>query len=83
MKSIVSSPKQMTKPMDNDGQEDTMTAEFSGERKEGNASGWDPYILSIFSRKKKAYPEERRRKPRTREANRRRALLLAKARRAK
>ena len=46
-----------------------------------DASGWDPYILSIFSRQKQAYPEERRRRPRTKEANRRRALLIARSRR--
>ena len=69
--------------MNNDTHEDTLdrSAETPGE--DAGGSGWDPYILSIFSRKKKPFPEERRRKPRTREASRRRALLLAKARRGK
>ena len=45
--------------------------------------GWDPYIFSIFSKRKKSHPIERRRFPRTLDASRRRALLLAKARRRK
>lgn len=50
---------------------------------ETGAAGWDPYIFSILSNRKKPYPEERRSKPRTLDASRRRALLLAKGRRHK
>ena len=50
---------------------------------DSGSAGWDPYIFSIFSKRKKPYPEERRLKPRTLDASRRRALLLAKARRRK
>jgi len=50
---------------------------------DSGSTGWDPYIFSIFARKKKAYPEERRLKPRTLDASRRRALLLAKSHRQK
>ena len=50
---------------------------------DSGSTGWDPYIFSIFAGKKKPYPEERRLKPRTLDASRRRALLLAKSRRQK
>ncbi|MAF82814.1 MAG: hypothetical protein QGH93_02015 [Gammaproteobacteria bacterium] len=46
-------------------------------------TGWDPYIFSIFANRKNPHPEERRCKPRTRDASRRRALLLAQSRRQK
>lgn len=50
---------------------------------EPKKAGWDPYIFSIFKKAEQPYPEERRRKPRTRDASRRRAKLLAQARRGK
>jgi hypothetical protein len=50
---------------------------------DSSSTGWDPYILSIFSKWKKPVFEERRLKPRTLDASRRRALLLAKGRRRK
>lgn len=69
--------------MTHETQQDTVARSTETQGEDAGGSGWDPYILSIFSRKKKSFQEERRRKPRTREANRRRALLLAKARRSK
>lgn len=50
---------------------------------DSGSTGWDPYIFSIFANRKKSYPDERRSKPRTRDASRRRALLLAQGRRKK
>ncbi len=50
---------------------------------DSRSSGWDPYIFSIFASRKKPYAKERRLKPRTLDASRRRALLLAKNRRQK
>ena len=50
---------------------------------DSSSTGWDPYIFSIFSKWKKPDPVERRLKPRTLDAARRRALLLAKSRRRK
>jgi len=47
------------------------------------STGWDPYIFSIFADRIKTHPEERRSKPRTRTASRRRAMLLAQSRRQK
>lgn len=48
---------------------------------DSGSTGWDPYIFSIFAGRKKPVAAERRLKPRTLDASRRRALLLAKARR--
>jgi hypothetical protein len=66
-----------------DNKDDTNVIDFSPEKKDDDSgsSGWDPYIFSIFSKRKKPHPVERRLKPRTLDASRRRALLLAKARR--
>ncbi|MDH3977063.1 MAG: hypothetical protein OEU86_01005 [Gammaproteobacteria bacterium] len=50
---------------------------------ESKKTGWDPYIFSMFKKSEQPYPEERRRKPRSRDASRRRALLLAQGRRGK
>ena len=50
---------------------------------DSGSTGWDPYIFSIFANRKKLFAEERRLKPRTLDASRRRALLLAKGRRQK
>jgi hypothetical protein len=68
-----------------DNKDDTNVIDFSPETKDDDSgsSGWDPYIFSIFSKRKKPHPAERRLKPRTLDASRRRALLLAKARRRK
>jgi hypothetical protein len=64
---------------------DTNVIDLKPEAKDDDSgsSGWDPYIFSIFSKRKKPPPVERRLKPRTPDASRRRALLLAKARRQK
>jgi hypothetical protein len=64
---------------------DTIVIDFKPEAQDDDSgsSGWDPYIFSIFSKRKKPHPVERRLKPRTLDASRRRALLLAKARRKK
>jgi hypothetical protein len=66
-----------------DDNSDTNIIDFRPEAKDDDSgsSGWDPYIFSIFSKRKKPHPVERRLKPRTLDASRRRALLLAKARR--
>jgi hypothetical protein len=66
-----------------DNKDDTKLIYFSPQKKYDDTgySGWDPYIFSIFSKRKKPHPVERRLKPRTLDASRRRALLLAKARR--
>jgi hypothetical protein len=66
-----------------DNNDDTNVIDFRPETKDDDSgsSGWDPYIFSIFSKRKKPHPVERRLKPRTLDASRRRALLLAKARR--
>lgn len=47
----------------------------------GDDAGWDPYIFSIVAERHRPYAEDRRRKPRTLDAARRRALLIAKGRR--
>ncbi len=44
-------------------------------------AGWDPYVFSIISNRKNSYKEDRRSKPRSVAATRRRALLIAKAKR--
>ena len=67
--------------MNDDIQDDSADPALQTQDADPDASGWDPYILSIFSRKKQAFPEERRRRPRTNEANRRRAQLVARSRR--
>jgi len=69
--------------MDNDTDTDIIEVRPNAKDEDSNSSGWDPYIFSIFAGRKKSYPEERRRKPRTRDALRRRALLIAKGRRQK
>jgi len=69
--------------MDNNSDTDVTDFRPGAKDDESGSSGWDPYIFSIFSKRKKPYPEERRRKPRTLDASRRRALLLAKGRRQK
>jgi hypothetical protein len=69
--------------MGNDRHADVIEFPLDAKDDDPGSSGWDPYIFSIFSRWKKPYPEERRLKPRTLDAARRRALLLAKGRRRK
>lgn len=49
--------------------------------KQGDDTGWDPYIFSIVANRHRPFAEDRRQKPRTLDAARRRALLLAKGRR--
>jgi len=70
--------------MDNSSDTDIIDFRPDVEDDESDSSGRDSYIFSIFSifsKQKKPHPVERRRKPRTPDASRRRALLLAKARR--
>jgi len=69
--------------MDNDTDADIIELRPDVKDEGSNSSGWDPYIFSIFANRKKSHPEERRRKPRTRDALRRRALLIAMGRRRK
>lgn len=69
--------------MDNDKRADVIEIRPDAKNDDSGSTGWDPYIFSIFANRKKPHPEERRRKPRTRDASRRRALLLAKGRRRK
>lgn len=63
--------------------DDTIELHADTTAMEPKKSGWDPYIFSMFKKADQPYPEERRRKPRTRDASRRRALLLAQSRRGK
>lgn len=67
--------------MDNDKNADIIELRPETDNDDPGSAGWDPYIFSIFANRNKPHPEERRCKPRTRDASRRRALLLAKGRR--
>jgi len=69
--------------MDNAGNADLIETRPDVQDDDSASTGWDPYIFSIFSKWKKQPFEERRLKPRTLDASRRRALLLAKGRRRK
>jgi len=67
--------------MNNAGNADLIETRPDEQDDDSACTGWDPYIFSIFSKWKKKPFEERRLKPRTLDASRRRALLLAKGRR--
>ncbi len=69
--------------MNNTGNADIIGTRPDVQDDDSATTGWDPYIFSIFSKWKKQPFEERRLKPRTLDASRRRALLLAKGRRRK
>ncbi len=69
--------------MNNAGNADLIETRPDEQDDDSASTGWDPYIFSIFSKWKKQPFEERRLKPRTLDASRRRALLLAEGRRRK
>jgi hypothetical protein len=69
--------------MDNDKHADVIELRPHTKNDDADSTVWDPYIFSLLANRKKPYPEERRCKPHTRDASRRRALLLAKSRRRK
>ena len=50
---------------------------FPDQDDDSATAGWDPYIFSIISDKKRTFAEDRRRMPRPLNAERRRALLLS------
>ncbi len=64
---------------------DTDTVEFRREAKGDSTGSAGPIakIFSIFTRRKQAIPAERRLNPRSLDASRRRALLVAQSRRQK
>jgi hypothetical protein len=50
---------------------------FPEKDEDSATTGWDPYIFSILTDRKKSYVEERRRVPRPLTAARRRAILIS------